>query len=482
MLQKLEGLNSYRVFELFKQMNEIPRGSGNEQAISDWLVEFAKKNGLEVIQDEALNVIIRKPGTEGYENSQTVVLQGHMDMVCEKNQGTEHDFEKDPIKFIIDGEMLRADGTTLGADNGVAVAYGLAVLESKDIAHPPIEVLVTTEEETGMGGALALDADNIKGKMLINIDSGVEGELLVSCAGGVRQVVTLPVEKETATKTQAFHIKIRGLKGGHSGVEIDQQRGNSNKLMGRFLNEVKNELDFDLATLSGGAKMNAIPREADATIVVEDDVKIKELVTKWNEVFKAELAATDKGVELSIEESDKVEEVMTKATRDKVLTFINLIPNGVQTMSKNIEGLVESSTNIGVVTTYNNEIVFESAVRSSVDTLKESIVRKGEILSETLGAEFKNQSPYPAWPYKEDSRLREVMSSSYKELFDKEMNIEAIHAGLECGLFSGKFGTEMDMVSFGPNMYDIHTPEERVEIASVDRCWSYLLKVLENLK
>lgn len=486
MLENLKNLNSYEAFKYFKEMNEIPRGSGNEKAVSDWLVDFAKNYNLEVIQDEALNVIIKKPGTEGYESAETVVLQGHMDMVCEKNIGTEHDFEKDTIKFIVEDDILRADGTTLGADNGIAVAFGLAVLGSKGISHPPIELLVTTEEETGMGGALALDPKNISGRMLINIDSEEEGTLLVSCAGGVREIIKLPIFWEKADESYInYAVRIRGLKGGHSGMEINKERGNSNKLIGRFLNDLQAVVDFKIASLNGGAKMNAIPREFDAVLLVKEEskAKLEEKVTEWNAIFKNELNAADPEVELKFEVLDtKAAKVFSDVTAEKAVKALVLIPNGVQTMSMSIKGLVESSTNIGVVTTEENTIAFESAVRSSVKTLKYEIANRGRSIAELLGAEIDFESDYPEWQYNPDSKLRNIFIDVYEKMNGKKPQIDAIHAGLECGLFGGKFNGEMDMISLGPNIYDVHTPDEHISISSTDRVWNYLLEVLKVMK
>lgn len=486
MLEQLKNLDSYKVFQFFKEMNEIPRGSGNEKGVSDWLVSFAKERNLEVIQDEALNVIIKKQGTKGYENSPIVVLQGHMDMVCEKNVGTQHDFEKDPIKFIVDGDTLRADGTTLGADNGIAVAYGLALLDSNDIEHPPVELLITTEEETGMGGALALDTNNIKGRMLINIDSEEEGTLLVSCAGGVRQIVELPiVVEEVPSEYKGIKVMIRGLKGGHSGMDIIKERGNSNKLMGRFLNDLMDEdTNFQIVSINGGSKMNAIPRECDVVLAVKECCvsKVKESVNKWNEIFKKELSVQDSEVNLTYEENVALENAFSEYSTEAVINMILLMPNGVNTMSQNIKGLVESSTNLGVVTTEGEKVTFESAIRSSVSTLKYSIAKVGDAASRALGAEISYQSDYPAWQYKEDSKLRDTMSDVYEKITGKKPEISALHAGLECGLFGGKFGESMDMVSFGPNLHDVHTPKESAEISSIDRCWKYLKEVLKYLK
>ncbi len=482
MLEKLKGLESYKVFEYFKALNEIPRGSGNEQEASKWLVDFAKKRNLEVIQDEAYNVIIKKTGTTGYENADTVVLQGHIDMVCEKNKGTEHDFEKDAIKFIVDGDVLRADGTTLGADNGIAVAYGLALLDDNTLEHPPIELLLTTEEETGMGGALALDPKNIEGKMLINIDSEEEGTLLVSCAGGVRQVITLEGDKE-AIDGCGLVIEIRGLKGGHSGMDINKERGNSNKLIGRILNELRNEMEVRIHNISGGSKMNAIPRECDCTIVVNENSvdRAVEIINEYHEIFKKELSASDSGIQASFENVE-VSDAFTKESSDRIIDLLIMIPNGVQSMSMQIEGLVESSTNLGVCISEDNKIRFESAIRSSVESRKWEIAKRGDALGNLIGASVEYQSAYPAWQYREDSKLRECMVDTYEKISGNKPEISAIHAGLECGLFGGKFGEKMDMVSFGPNLHDVHTPNEWVEISSVDRCWTYLKEVLKSLK
>lgn len=485
MMETLKNLKSFEVLNFFKEMNQIPRGSGNEKAVSDWLVKFAKERNLEVIQDEALNVIIKKPASSGYEAAPTVILQGHMDMVCEKNQGTKHDFEKDPIEFIVDGDFIKANGTTLGADNGIAVAFALSILNRNDLAHPALEVLITTEEETGMGGALALNPEHLKGRMLINIDSEEEGVLLVSCAGGVRARISVPVELEDATGgLKALAVKIRGLKGGHSGMEINKERGNSNKMMGRFLMDLNSVVDFKLASVNGGAKMNAIPREADAIIMVkeEDIAKVKAKIDEWSEIFKNELQGIDDELALTVEASGEVSKVFSEDTKQKVLRAVFMMPNGVQTMSMSIPGLVQSSTNLGVVTTTENSVELDNAVRSSVASLKKSIKDQMIVLAEMLGAAIELESDYPEWEYKADSKIREIFVEVYEKTFGKKPEISAIHAGLECGLIGDKFNGELDQISFGPNMFDVHTPEERVSISSVERMYDYLLKVLAEIK
>ena len=486
MLEKLKDLNSFEAFKYFKAMNEIPRGSGNEKAVSDWLVKFAKEHNLKVIQDSALNVIIKKPGTKGYEKSKVIILQGHMDMVCEKNTETKHDFEKDSIEFIVEGDKLRANGTTLGADNGIAVSFGLALLASTDVPHPPIELLVTSEEETGMGGAQALDPKNLDGRILVNIDSEEEGKLLVSCAGGVREKIKLPITWEEADKNFInCAIKLRGLKGGHSGMEINKERANANKTMGRFLMDLRSVIDFKINSINGGAKNNAIPREADAIILFRENDKalVLEKVSQWNATLKNELNSIDPDVDLSIEIlGKKVSRTFSDDTTTKALQLLFLIPNGVKNMSMAIEGLVQSSTNIGVLTTNDEHIEFDSAIRSSVKTLKKAICDETIVLAEMVGADIEFKSDYPEWQYNPNSEIRTVFQKVYNDIYGKMPEIAAIHAGLECGLFSDKFDGNIDLISFGPNMYDVHTPGEYLSISSADRMWSYLLAVLKELK
>ena len=484
-MENLKDLKSSKAINFFKEMNNIPRGSGNEKEVSNWLVDFAKQRNLEVIQDEALNVIIKKPATKGYESAPTVILQGHMDMVCEKNSETVHDFEKDPIAFNIEGDYIKADGTTLGADNGIAVAFALAILDSNDISHPALEVLITTEEETGMGGASSLNPDHLKGRILINIDSEEEGVILVSCAGGVRGILSVPVEKEELPSGyESLEIKIKGLKGGHSGMEIIKQRGNANKMMGRLLMDLNSIVDFKLASINGGAKMNAIPREADAVVLVrEGDIsKLNDKINQWKEIFTTELQGVDEEFTLDVKKIQWNKQVFSDKTRCNILRAIFMIPNGVQTMSMAIPGLVESSTNLGVVTTKDDKIELESAIRSSVKSLKKAIADKMTVLAEILGCVIKFESDYPEWQYNPNSKIRKIFEDVYKKQFGKEVEVSAIHAGLECGLIGDKFNGQIDQISFGPNIYDVHTPDEHVSISSIDRMYQYLINILSEVK
>lgn len=478
----LNDLQPSLVFKYFEEISQIPRGSKNEKGISDYLRNFGESLGLETIQDESLNIIIRKPATPGYENAPGVVLQGHMDMVCEKNKSTNHDFMKDPIKLRIDGDYVYATDTTLGADNGIAVAMGLAILASNDIAHPALELLVTVDEEAGMTGAMALDGSLVKGKYILNLDSEEEGYLLVSCAGGVTALSTLPVElvKPEATK-KSYLLEVKGLLGGHSGMDIIKQRGNANKILGRLLNLLN--VDFDIAKVEGGSKNNAIPREADCVIMVNND-QIDEFTTQLKDItniFKHELRTSDPGLEIACSETATPELILNSASKDKVIKMLNLIPNGIQTMSMDIENLVESSTNLGVLRTTDSTVTFECAVRSSVKSLKEDITARMELLVTELGGNLELISDYPAWEYAKDSNLEKVCIEAYKNLTGKEPIIMALHAGLECGLLLDKI-PNAEAISFGPNMYDVHTPNEHLSISSTKNTWKYLLEVLKSIK
>lgn len=430
-------------------------------------------------------MIIKKRASKGYENAPVTIIQGHMDMVCEKNRDTVHDFEKDPIKLRIDGDYVYAQGTTLGADNGIAVAYALAILDSEDILHPALEVIITTEEETGMGGALALNPEHIKGRVLLNIDSEEEGKLLVSCAGGIRNKVSLPISWENfGTEYEALEVQVRGLKGGHSGMDIIKQRANSNKIMSRILADISKVIDFRIISLNGGSKTNAIPREMDAILAVrKENVKgLEEALTKWNETLSNEYTVSDPDIKVSVKKYEHaVEKVFSKDSTDKAIKLLYLIPNGILTMSLEIPGLVQSSTNLGVVITGDEAIEYHSAVRSSVGSLKEDVLVEISMLAELLGAHYEAKAGYPEWQYDPNSKIRTLSEEVYKNLTGKDAEIVAIHAGIECGLFREKFG-EIDMISFGPNLYDVHTPNEHMSITSVKNLWQFIIELLKEIK
>jgi dipeptidase D len=484
-MKKLDDIMQEKIFYYFNAISKIPRGSGNEKQVSDYLLNFGKKLGLESIQDNALNIIIKKPATKGYEKAPTVIIQGHMDMVCEKNSDTVHDFTKDPIKLIVDGDYIYAKNTTLGGDDGIAVAYAMAILENDKIEHPPIEVLITTDEETGMTGANAVQREHLSGKIVLNLDSEEEGKLWVSCAGVIRTQSILPIDWiNKKENTKEIILEIKGLKGGHSGAEIHLGRGNANKLMGRLLREISKEVKFNLVSLNGGAKDNAIPREAVAVISI-DASKEKQLIEIKERIFenlKKEFSKKDSELNLIITVSqERVEKVFSDETTSKVIRLSYLYPNGINTMSSDVEGLVESSTNLGVITTNEHSVEYHSAVRSSVSTLKEEIVERNKCLTEVLGGTFTVNAGYPEWPYKSDSRVREICKEVYARMYGKDAEVVAIHAGLECGILKEKLG-DLDMVSFGPDIIDIHTPNEHLSISSASRCFEYLLEVLKEIK
>lgn len=476
----LKGLKPECVFKNFEKICQVPRESEHEEKISAFLLDFGKSLGLETIQDENLNIIIRKPATKGYENCPGVVLQGHMDMVCEKDSGVEHDFTKDPIKLKIDGDMISAQGTTLGADNGIAVAMAMSILESNDIDHPSLEVLITSNEENGMTGAFALDGSLIKGKYILNLDSDVEGELLVSCAGGRAAVSKFPVEYvDACSEKQALILEISGLAGGHSGVEIGEQKGNANKLMGRLLSLLN--VDYDLAKIEGGTKHNAIPNNAKATILVakENVAKVSECVSEVESIFQGEFSTSDPNVKISCTETT-ANKVFTNDLKDKVMQMLTLLPNGVQTMSMDIKGLVESSANIGVVETTESEVTFLTSVRSSVASLKDEVINRIVILTEALAGTAQTEGDYPAWEYVKDSKLEKICVENYSKVFNKDVKVSALHAGLECGVLLSKIANA-EAISFGPNLYDIHSPRERMSISSTQNIWEYLVAVLKSM-
>ncbi len=479
-MNKTEGLKPERVFHYFEELTKIPRCSFDEKRVSDYLKSIGEGLGLETIQDEALNIIIKKPASKGYESKPTVIIQGHMDMVCDKSEGFDIDFSKDPIPFEVRDGLIMAPNTTLGADNGIAVAMGLAILEDKTLEHPPLEVLITTNEESGMTGAAQLDKRSLSGKILINIDSEEEGKLLVSCAGGKRFSIEVPLSYKDSEKP-SYILKVSGLKGGHSGMEIDKGRGNSNRLLARALDGLR-EIDYDLCHIEGGSKSNVIPRLSSAIIGLADsDIeKAKVIVNEMEKCFKGELSTSDPDVTLTLERTKDREKAFEGSVKSRVIAALLLVPNGVNSMSMDIEGLVESSNNMGVISTMEDKVVVENAIRSSVKSLKDMLSRQMEIIAESLGANWSSSGEYPAWQYRKDSYIRDIFAQTYKEISGKEIEIEAIHAGLECGLFYELLG-DIDMVSLGPDMWGVHAPGERLSIDSVERTYNILVEVLSKI-
>lgn len=485
MANLLGELQPYKVFENFEAISNIPRGSGDEKAISDYMVAFAEKLGLEVIQDEVYNIIVKKPATKGYEHAPTIILQGHLDMVCEKNNDVDHDFKKDPLKLYIDGDLIRAKGTTLGADNGAAIAYQMAILESTDLEHPNLEMLMTIDEERGMTGVANMHPEYLDGKTLINLDSEEEGEFLVSCAGGVRTQLT--VSHTAAEPTQGYkfyNLAITGLQGGHSGAEIHLERANSNVLLGRLLNAIREELSFELGSLSGGTKDNVITRESEAVIGIDQDSEkvLQNIVSQWKEIFKTEFRVQDPEITITLESIEQAPEfVLSEKAKDQSIGILVLHPNGVQGVSKDMENLIETSLNLGVVSTTADKVVFSSALRSSVPTRKEELVFKVKELGKFIGADFSKIADYPAWVYAPDSPIRELAMSVYEKMNGNSPSVNAIHAGLECGFISEKL-PGVDMISFGPNIRGAHTSDENLSISSTKNVWEFLVELLKNIK
>lgn len=485
MYETLEKLTEIPIFHFFSEISQIPRGSGNEQEISDYLVQFAKDRGLEVIQDEALNVIIKKPATEGYENGPTVIIQGHMDMVCEKNEGTVHDFTKDPLQLRIKDDMLYATDTTLGADNGVAVAYALALLDATDIPHPALEVVITTEEETTMKGALSVDPNHFEGKIFINIDSEEDGKLLVSGAGGLQTRLVIPIiEESLATGYTSFQLAVKGLIGGHSGIEIDQERGNALKIMARVLYDLSKDHDLKIQSIRGGLASNAIPREAMVTIALPEGevASFQQKIQTWTATLKNEFSVSDPNVFIELNEvEDAAPTCFSEETKRKLITALMLLPNGIQNMSMDLKGLVESSVNVGKVENHSTSIIIESDVRSSVKSRKYAITDQSRVVAESIDCEFIVGSDYPEWPYNPDSTVRKLFEKVYREREGKDIEIIAVHAGIECGIFIEKI-PGLDAISIGPDIYDVHTPNEHVNIPSMINNYEYFLAVLKEMK
>ena len=478
-MRVLEGLQPAAALGFFETLCAIPHGSRDTKAISDYCVRFAQERGLSWQQDASNNVIIRKPASPGYEDHPTVILQGHLDMVCEKNADCNIDFSKDGLRLRHDDTYIFADGTTLGGDDGIAVAYALAVLDSSELKHPPLEAVFTVDEEIGMLGAAALDMSGLQGRVLLNIDSEDEGILTVSCAGGATSCLTVPVKRVPA-QGRAWRVGVRGLTGGHSGVEINKGRANANKVMGEFMDRIQKLMPLCLTSLSGGTKDNAIPRSCQATLVAMG-IQL-ERINAVAEELQAEIREKYDEPDAVIQAFDVDalggNGLSTQATA-KVIGLLCAAPNGVHARSKDIEGLVQTSLNMGI-TKLGERFNVTFSVRSSVNSEKEDLLEKLKGLAEFFEGNYSQSGEYPAWEFRKDSVLRDTMVRIYREMFGKEPQVLAIHAGLECGLLGEKL-PGLDCVSIGPQMHDIHTSREKLDIASTERTWNFLLEVLKNL-
>lgn len=470
-------LPAQEVFHWFKEINQIPRGSGDEKRVSDYLYNWAKERNLDVWQDKALNIVIHKPATKGYENAPKVILQGHMDMVCEKSLDSDHDFTKDPIEMIVDGDYLRANNTTLGADDGIAVAMALAVLDSNELEHPALEAVFTTSEETSMLGAIELTNEHLSGDYLFNIDSEEEGIFLASSSGGVNAEANFEVEYEENDKP-ALEVTLKGFTGGHSGMEIIKQRANALKVLARLLNECNCD-KLRLVNIEGGTKHNAIANVAKATIVHTDYAKVKEAMNDLFEHIKKDYHVEDP--HMSLEFSDaKADKVMTKKDTTRIINFLMLVPHGVIYMSKDIEGLVMTSCNAAILRTEGSRIKYLCSIRSSSDAALVEIRERVRIITEVLDGELKLSESYPSWEFDEDPVLRDLVAKVYKEETGKDAEISAIHAGLECGILK-QILPDTKMISFGPNIYDVHTSREHLDIQSTARVWEFLKALLKSV-
>ena len=478
-----QGLQPSAVWEYFEEICQVPRPSKKEGKIMAFLLDWAKKHDLEACRDEAGNVLIKKPAAPGRENAPTVVLQAHMDMVCEKNSDTAHDFDKDPIRPYVDGEWVRAKGTTLGADDGIGMAAMMAVLTSKDIAHGPDECLFTVDEETGLTGAFALRPGFVSGNILLNLDSEDEGEMFIGCAGGIDTVVRMKYETESAPcDAFALKVQVKGLQGGHSGDDINKGRGNAIKILNRFLWDLNAKYGIRLALLEGGNLRNAIAREAWAVCVIDGNHK-EDARVAFN-VYMAEMEnvwrVTEPGLQLSLESADTPSLVLTKKDTDALLNALYACPHGVFSMSYRMPGLVETSTNLAAVRfEKENTVLITTSQRSDVDSEKMNIANMVEAVFKMAGAEVEHSEGYPGWAPNPDSPVVKVAVESYKRLFGKAPVVRSIHAGLECGLFLEKY-PKMDMVSFGPTLRGVHSPDEKVNIKTVEMWWSHLVDMLEH--
>lgn len=474
-----------QVYKNFRMISDIPRDSYQEKEASDFLLNWAKERDLEVYQDESLNIFIKKPGTKGYEDRPGVMLQAHIDMVCEKTPDSDHDFTKDPIKFVIEGDILSTGGeTTLGADNGIGMAYILSVLESNTIDHPPIEALLTTAEEEDLSGALNFDKDRIKSSYLINLDHGTDNEILCGSCGGIGSKIRIPANKENLDKLsyKYFNIFIEGLPGGHSGGDIDKGKGNAIILLGRTLYKLKSQ-DIRLIDIQGGTFRLAIPREANAAIAVPID-KIDEFNSIMEDMKKTidkEYGVVSEGLTVGYKEVSIEEDVsLSKENLDELLITLYLSPNGIHEMNNKIEGVVGTSCNLGEVFIEDNEIVIVYEIRSAMVSLQDYLREKMELVAELAGGKAEFFSGYPSWDIKVNSKLRDVAKNVYIDMYKEEPLINAVHAGLECGCLMGD-RDDLDAISIGADTWDMHSPSERVSIKSILKTWEYLKNILSNL-
>lgn len=475
----LEGIEPKKVFEYFEELCSVPRGSRNSAPVAGWLVSVAVRLGLDYTKDKYDNVIIRKKASMGYEDAPPVILQGHTDMVCEKDASVDFDFEKDPLRLCYENGVISATGTTLGADNGIAVAMMLAILSDDTLCHPKIEALFTSNEEIGMIGAMGLDASSLEGRRLVNIDSEDEGVFTLGCAGGNVTECVLPIRRE-AFDGKYYKVSVTGLLGGHSGTEINKGRANANILMSRVLSMAASAAELRICSVSGGTKDNAIPCEAEAVVAVKDEKALSDAVGLMQQTFANEYKKTDPDILVSFMSTAPQLPTDAESTL-KTLSLVSVAPNGVQEMSRDIDNLVETSLNLGILSTGHEEVRVSYCVRSSVESRKLMITERLSLITKALGGYTSVSGDYPAWEYKAESSLRDLISGVFRQQYGRDPVCEIIHAGLECGILSSKI-ENLDCISIGPDLKDIHTCREHFLPDSVLRVWNLLIEVLEKMK
>ncbi|MDZ7331237.1 MAG: aminoacyl-histidine dipeptidase [candidate division KSB1 bacterium] len=483
---KFEHAKTNEILKWFEQITKIPRCSKKEDQIRSWLLQWAKEHQFATKTDAVGNLVIKVPASPGYEQAPLTVLQGHMDMVCEKTPDSDHDFSKDPIKLIYDGDWLRADKTTLGADNGIAIAMAMTVAVSKDVPHPPLELLFTVDEETGLTGANALQPGFIEGKILINLDSEDEGVFTVGCAGGMNTTSTVPINFESIpTGYQAYKLTGSGMKGGHSGVNIKEERANAIKVVARVLDALKKVTDMRVAHIQGGRAHNAIPRDCEAVVFFpkNDWDKVQKEVTQQEQILKSEFKNTDPDLKITIEPNGagKFNQVFTAKDTRKLIDFLLVMPHGVAAMSTDIPGLVETSNNLANITVENGAVKVLTSQRSSIVSRLHAHTNRIEAVTRLAGGEARSGDGYPPWPPRMDSPLLDRCRKLYRRMFGKDPVVEVIHAGLECGIIGDK-NPGMDMISIGPDLKNPHSPDEKISIPAIGKVWDFLVELLKELK
>jgi dipeptidase D len=480
----LEALKPGLLWQHFEEMTKIPHESGNEKAMAEYVTAYSQKKGWKVDKDRAGNILVHVPASPGHEGAPVVVLQGHMDMVCEKNSDVDHDFLKDPLKLQISGDWVTATGTTLGADNGIGMAASLAAAEDASVVHGPLELLFTVDEEVGLTGAGKIAKGWLKGRTLLNLDSEEIGVFTVGCAGGGDTTIRVPVARRNAPRgAVALHVKVSGLRGGHSGIDIHEQRGNSNRVLARVLARGAEKAKIFIASMNGGSKRNAIPRESEAVVLVPKDKKraFTSAVAKEEVVIKAELSKIDPDLKVAVTAADKSPaKVLDGASGKKVLDLLLALPHGVELMSYDIAGLVETSTNLAIVGLESRALTVQMSTRSSVSTALEALRNRIDAVVALAGGKTERNKPYPGWQPNLDSNILKVAKGVYQREFGQEAKVEACHAGLECGIIGEKFDG-MEMISFGPTIQNPHSPDERVHAPSVEDFWKFLVALLGDM-